>query len=48
MALGRTVVEANHRATRYLVNAGALVLAEIERLDRTATEQGSTCCKGGA
>ncbi|HGI9309770.1 TPA: hypothetical protein ACORDX_003116 [Pseudomonas aeruginosa] len=33
---------------RDLVRAGALVLAEIERVDRSATEQGSTCCKGGA
>ena len=35
-------------ARENLVRAGALVLAEIERLDRFATEQGSTCCKGGA
>ncbi|HCE9784511.1 TPA: hypothetical protein NH348_003290 [Pseudomonas aeruginosa] len=35
-------------ARENLVRAGALVLAEIERLDRSATEQGSTCCKGGA
>lgn len=34
-------------ARENLVRAGALVLAEIERLDRSATEQGSTCCKGG-
>ncbi len=35
-------------ARENLVRAGALVLAEIERLDRSATEQGSTCCKGSA
>lgn len=35
-------------ARRDLVKACALALAEIERLDRSATEQGSTCCKGGA
>ena len=31
---------------RDLVKACALALAEIERLDRTAPVQGSTCCKG--
>ncbi|HBP5414482.1 TPA: Lar family restriction alleviation protein [Pseudomonas aeruginosa] len=31
-----------------LVKACALGLAEIERLDRSASEQESTCCKGGA
>ncbi|HGM7191353.1 hypothetical protein [Pseudomonas aeruginosa] len=38
----------NIRMLENLVRAGALVLAEIERLDRSATEQGSTCCKGSA
>ncbi|MEL3807043.1 hypothetical protein V2V80_35145, partial [Pseudomonas aeruginosa] len=33
---------------RDLVKACALALAEIERLDRTAPVQGSTCCKGDA
>lgn len=33
---------------RDMVKACALALAEIERLDRTAPVQGSTCCKGDA